>query len=538
MRRMSETSRPRLAWAVAGIALLSACSDTPSGPGGRGEEIVRGRSDSMFVSNARQYAQTGKRPGTGRSGSATLSAWALLGQDGAAQIELVAGGWSGWTRSRRMVDQAGSARLTKAQLKVYNPDGVQLYSRIHTINAPSASIPAEGLVRGGRAQVHAMIDGADYRRVGVITMDVPVALRPDLAVSAVEAAEQVPVNTPVSIVGVVRELNGDVGAWADCVLYVDGAERDRARGIWIDAGGTVSCLFTQSFATSGTPELEVRLEGVAPGDYQLPNNAARRTINVAPATEASPFKYSAFFDDRSVVSTLETVATWGMVDGSSGGEDTRADTTRERTQFSALFAMMPRSVQFPLHEVIARQYTDIEEAHRSSFADLAEDWSTDDGTTTQRCVSRGEDDLATGRAWVYLCSYTRQSTDGSPPSGWTTLQYERYAGEVTYASVAHSRYWDRDLGIEDVYTENTVSGDTLGRFVRYGQQFAFAVQIRDVERTSSVNATVGLLPFTSSGSEPEACFSWQDPYVSARTCTASSRAESGVSGAVEGEPNP
>ncbi|MGI9166054.1 MAG: hypothetical protein ACR2G5_06670 [Pyrinomonadaceae bacterium] len=46
-----------------------------------------------------------------------------------------------------------------------------------------------------------------------------------------------------------RELKGDVGATADLILYADGVEVDRANGVWVDAGGTVSCVFTHTFTS-------------------------------------------------------------------------------------------------------------------------------------------------------------------------------------------------------------------------------------------------------------------------------------------------
>ena len=541
----------RYAFAAAGFALLSACSESPVAPHDPtaptvGVGNVNGAVDATFVRNSRKYSDKGTRPANGRAGSATMTAWTLIAQDGSAQVEVVAGSWNGWTRGQKST-ATSQPRLARTLLKVYDPSGALLYSRTETIGAPTATLAATGVVHGGRVQVQGAIEGADPNRVGVVTVDAPIAKRPDFAVTAVEAAPRAKVDAPVNIVGVVQELNGDVGAWADCVLYVDGREADRAHGIWVDAGGTASCLFSQVFRSAGGRELTVALEGVAPGDYDSANNRGRGVVEIyeeqaepppppPPGPVPSPFRYSASFDDRTSVVSILQEDTWNSTDMSRGGEDTRTTTTTERAQFSSLYAHLPYAAQFPLGELSARQFTSVESVHGASFADVTPDWTYDDGSRVESCVSRSEEDAVLGRAWVYLCTYAQHVAAGAQPMGWTTVQYERYAGEVTYVSRGYSRYWNRDENVDDVYTWNDTNTDVVGQFARYGSDFTFTLQLVEGGRTSSLTAIVPLLPFSESMNEPRTCSNWSDAWITSSTCTTIDRTASGASGVVAGEP--
>src|SRR5688572_21914744 len=197
MHHTSSTRRWRVALAAACAATLGACTDPSSGPAPRlssdielGDVTDGARSDSMFVPNWRKYSDSGSRPVVGRAGNAAMGMWALLSKDGSAQVEVVAGAWGGWTRGRRMYDDSipsSGARLVRAQVKVFGPDGDAIATKNHDVGAPGATLPADGLVRGGRAQVQGVIDGASFARVGVVTLDAPALLRPDLTVTSVQS---------------------------------------------------------------------------------------------------------------------------------------------------------------------------------------------------------------------------------------------------------------------------------------------------------------------------------------------------------------
>ena len=96
--------------------------------------------------------------------------------------------------------------------------------------------------------------------------------RPDLVAQRIVTPSRVPVNIPVQMIGIIAEVNGQIGARADCVLYADDVEIDRSSAIWVDSGDSVSCAFSPTFSTPGVVDLKVKAESVTPGDWDSANN--------------------------------------------------------------------------------------------------------------------------------------------------------------------------------------------------------------------------------------------------------------------------
>jgi hypothetical protein len=112
-----------------------------------------------------------------------------------------------------------------------------------------------------------------------------VRYRPDLVVTMVDAPGMVPVNALVQVSATVREGMGELGAHADCVLFVDNVKADDMQGhpIWVDAAGVSTCQFTTEFKSAGAHSLTVRVQNVKPGDYDDSNNSFTRQIQVQSA---------------------------------------------------------------------------------------------------------------------------------------------------------------------------------------------------------------------------------------------------------------
>ena len=101
----------------------------------------------------------------------------------------------------------------------------------------------------------------------------------------------------VTFVANVAERNGDTGARATCGFDVDAVRRQGSAGIWIDAGDTVSCVFTEAFDTPGVYEVAVGADPVAPGDWDATNNRAVTTITVVPPGTPIPHGYLQVSED-------------------------------------------------------------------------------------------------------------------------------------------------------------------------------------------------------------------------------------------------
>jgi hypothetical protein len=218
-------------------------------------------------SNTIKYKDSGLPHATGRSGSASIEARALLGSDGVTTIELTTGS----------LENGGAAgTISKVQLKA----GGSTDNFNDLSNGGTVIVSANDLGWREPIQIQANVRGIDAR-TDVVTVQEVVKRRPDLFVSGISAPAQVPANVPVNIYATIVELNGDVGARANARLLVNGIEVDRADFIWVDAGGNVSVVFTHQFTTYGAVNLQVVVDGMNPGDWDTANNSATQALEVA-----------------------------------------------------------------------------------------------------------------------------------------------------------------------------------------------------------------------------------------------------------------
>ena len=463
--------------ALAGFILLAACSRdvldpaSPRGADTASPLAATAAGRPTLIRNAVKYRDQGAKPATGRSGSSTLTVRALLGMDGVTELEVTTGVFDPVPTATRP--------LTRVQVKLLDASGHPLRTLNYNnlTNTGTASFRYDGLARGTTLQVQGNV--VEGRRTDVVTTTATVYLRPDLRVR-LEAPEQVRVGFPVNLVATVSEGNGDVGARADCVLYVDGVEVDRANGIWVDAGGSVSCAFTYVFASAGTKRVRVEAANVSPGDFDLSNNAAEATVQVTGG--GSDFNYSAQAEDY-VENTLQVDSTRSAYDG---GQVTAQHTTlrsRRAIQSGTLYGWMPHGVSLATTRVRVSQSTNGVTVHAGGWPDAAEGYPL--LAEQPGCMSNW---LA--GVMVYLCS------TGPADGGVTNVQYLRVGSQVTYYGIQHNRTWWPDAP-DNVYTYTLEwSGDSAegAPQITMGADYSFAVELTDGGRTYRLDATVPLGP--------------------------------------------
>ena len=420
-----------------------------------------------FVRNAVKYRERGAKPATGRSGTSTLAVRALLGKDGVTELEVTTGTFDPPVAPRP---------LTRVQVKQLDSKGRPLRTLNHANpgGGGTLAIRYPGLPRGGALQVQGHV--TEGRRTDVVTVTETVRLRPDLRVR-LDAPQQVARGVPVSLAATVSEGNGEVGARADCVLYVDGAEADRASGIWVDAGGAVSCAFTHVFASAGTKRVRVEAANVSPADFDLSNNAAEATVQVTGG--GSDFNYTATAEDyveRSVqADSMRTIYDSGQVI-----EQKSAIESRHAIQSGALYASMPHGVSASTR-VRVSQSTNGVTVHAGAWPDAAAGYPV--LAAQPGCMSNWN-----GGVVVYLCS------TGPADGGVTHVQYLRTTSAVTYFGTQHTRIWWSDAP-DNVYafTLDLGGGYTeLAPQITIGADYNFSVELVDGARTYTLNATVPL----------------------------------------------
>jgi hypothetical protein len=236
--------------------------------------------------NSQKYRDSGVKPGTGRSGSATLEVRAMGSQDGSVLLEATTG-------SLELGTSLG--KIEKTQVKVLAGDTTtQNFNKLSNTGYWSKAFVA-GPSRGTKLQVQANVSGIDPKRTSVVTATTTVARRPDITVQAVNGPAQIAPNAQVVFMAVLSEINGDLGARANCVLSVDGAPVSEAPGIWIDAAGTVTCQFSHVFTETGSHTIRVSATNVTPGDWDLSNNSASTSIEVRSAEVVNTIEYGGLY---------------------------------------------------------------------------------------------------------------------------------------------------------------------------------------------------------------------------------------------------
>lgn len=368
--------------------------------------------------NNQHYAAPNPSAATGRSGTASLTVRALLNQNHSVDLEMSTG----------TLDTTATppGSIAKAQVKITPPDGESQTQNHNTTSGGYRLYNLNGVPNNSSVQVQANIRGIDGRRTDVVTTTTSVKLRPDVAVSKVNATEQSKKNVPVQISALLAELNNDVDATVDCVLLVDGQEVDRADGIWIAAGDTVSCAFAYAFPADGTYNISVQAADVTPGDYDLTNNSASTPITIRSgfrSIQAGVWKRDYRYD-------YNYYRYYYYYDYWYVSYYNRSHTYSERRLDDSIWASAyaDTNVAIPFSEISARLSADGNLLATLSFTNVSLDWTSGG----YGCAYRSFTD-ANGRNH----SLNACSTLGP---GWSQVYYNSWGGTATYYSQGWE-YW-------------------------------------------------------------------------------------------------
>lgn len=500
--------RPLVVVTAVAALVLGACRQEPlSGPGGP----AASRHGGQWRFNSEKYSDTGRKPSTGRSGSAVISAEVLVDAHGQAVLEASS------HRFDNLAAPLGS--MERVQVKIFGPAGRLLsVNNVATQGNPIA-VPLAQLPAGARVQVQALVRGIDGRRTDVVTVDGIVAsLRPDIAVTSIAAPRHAAAGTPTVIGAVLTELGGQRGARVDCRLYVDGVLADQAQNIWVDAGDAVTCAFTRVF-TAGTYALRVVAASVRPGDGDPANNAAERelTVVVPGMPGVAALTADVFSGSYTQADTFET--RWTAPDGSVFLEQRNHSAANGTVQYVNLSATISRTLSFPLGLLEVAENADGRLIRTTQLADVQ-------ATNVVPGASCYSDDTGSGVA-VHLCAH-----DG----GFTSLSFVRNAGTVTYQSTEYSKIWNGSSYDENTYVVNDVTG---GGDVAMSTHYAVNIKIASAGTLYAFDAAAPLEPFSVTDLSPRQCITSNvavPPVTySAATCFASAFLFGGVMGTVSGD---
>lgn len=223
------------------------------------------------IPNSVKYADTGVKNATGRAGSASIEARALLNRDHTTTVEVTTGSFDGGV---------APGTIARVQVQVPAGDGTIAKNFNDLDGGGTFRGDVSGAIGGDRIAVQANVRGIDPARTDVVEAEATVAMRPDLAVTGVVTPPNAILGNVGRIRGIIRELNGQVGARANCRLLINGVEVDRAENIWVDAGRTVQCAFAPILDTAGTMNATVVVDAVNPDDWDDSNNSHTEPFTV------------------------------------------------------------------------------------------------------------------------------------------------------------------------------------------------------------------------------------------------------------------
>jgi hypothetical protein len=476
----------------------------------------------QLIPNSRRYKESGLKPAAGRSGSASLTGRALVGKDGATTIEMSTGELN--------ISATNPGTIKKAQLKPLNENGEALYARNYTGSGGGYfSAAVNDLHPGQQVQLQATVSGIDANRSDVVTLVETVKLRPDLSPTNLSVPARGLAGNPVNISVVVRELKGDSGATTNLILLADGTPIDRANGVWVDAAGTVSCVFTHTFASAGTKQLEVRAEQTAPGDYDDSNNATSGTIVIAANTPAELNYNVQVVDvtDDFRAHVYEKRYFNGVLQ-SEHEEESSAKGWLQQTNF---FGWTGRMVTFPI-SISHQETNDGASVFLGSHTNLMPTSVIDDSDGVTRFIAYNvwRFDSTTGYYFNLSTTASINLATGTRTES-TVFSSNRQAGDVTYYSAGWERFWDANTGEEFFYTFNTTDVQRAGSRFDLGTRYGINVLLTTGDGSQfSASPEVILSAFDNSGPQPYTCFDWAFDEFSGTNCIQSDRIQFGKHG--------
>jgi hypothetical protein len=470
-------ARPLAAAAL--LLALAGCTDTGLAPETQAPESAALKRDKDVGAAAQpgstrrgKYRDSSAPHATGRSGSATLAARALLGSDGVTYLTITTG-------DLEKLD-AAPGELAKVQVKAFTPDGEKLYTL--NFQRPSAGgsvvLRLDGLSRGSRVQVQANVRGIDRNRTDVVTLTETVKRAPSLQ-TRISVPDRVAVGVPTVVTGVVSETGGEAGAWVACELWVNGSKVDQAESVWVDAGDAVTCAFTHTFDRVGEQDVEVRVSGDGAGAGAPPSITTSSAL--VDAVSPSETGFEARAEEKTVRTARLIEYHWEKPDGSfKQYRDEAAE--GQRTQSLTVNGTLTRAAVFPLARV---------ELQMEGL-----------GTVYQNdvfSIAAGAPDLS-GR----VCASQPLPLEGTvftlcTAGGSTTFSYNRFGGSVTYFSEGFSRTWDGPSG---TWTQNVLWNDPIvgahpygGQIRGWGSEVTVRIRVTDAVGTFGVTPVVPLTGF-------------------------------------------
>lgn len=480
------------------------------------------------IANSKHYRESGVGNASGRTGSAQLTARALLGKDGDTSIELTTGA----------LDSSATppGSLSKVQFKPLDPNGDALFAQNFTpLSTPTGyyAFSSSILSRHQQTQLQANIEGIDHR-TDVVTLIETVKFRPDIAVQPLHLPDSVIVNTPVTIRANLVELNGDAGATSTCQLIVDGVLVDQAKNVYIDAGGSVTCAFTYTFDATGGHNIQVTAASVSPADWDTDNNTVSAPLNVVGLNTNIAEHGSATFSDQNGGFPLSQTYTSQMFYGASlVGDYSQTTASTGHQQFTNITLSSSGctgktnalAYQFPV-DVTYSETMDGKPVYSAKAAGVTGNAITLPthfpicGSTAVSYVEQAGTGIADDHTFNVLSQIYYDSAS-NPILSFQQVDSTRNAGDVTYLSTGYNCKWISNCSDpNNYYTWNSSNETVVGSFVPVGNTWGASLTTADASGNGfGGSMTVSLTTAQQTAGQPNTCRSRTNGSYITQTCT-------------------
>jgi hypothetical protein len=172
--------------------------------------------------------------------------------------------------------------LKQVELKTFSLDGsLAAVANLSDVPSPggAATIDIGPIDRGQRIEASVLVQTGDPVRTYVLRDEAIAMLRPDLAVTGLEAPAQTLTTRPIDVVVEIGELNGDTPA-TTAVTLSWGSEA-LTRIVNVSAGGRTAITFPAvELATPIPVELDALLTDVEPSETDASNNSRSAIVDV------------------------------------------------------------------------------------------------------------------------------------------------------------------------------------------------------------------------------------------------------------------
>lgn len=469
------------------------------------------------VQSSKHYRESGVSNATGRSGSAHMTARAVLSKNGQTKVEVTTGALDSSSTP------PGSFR--KLQFKPLSSNGNALSAQnfFPASAGGSYSFVSTALHRGQQIQLQGNITDVDRNRTDVVTVVETVKVSPDLAVQHLTFADSAFVNDPVNISANIVEMNGDIGGTTTCVLAIDGTNVDQVNNVYVDAAGSVSCAFVYMFNETGGHTIQVTATNVTPGDWDTSNNSSSGTIDITNPNTAE-HSFASFEDDNGGFPVIATSTSkeWylgTLIEDVSNTFGSNGRTQDSNTLFSssgcagstnAVAWQFPVTVNYSetMDGVSVYSFTDTG-ITGSSMSFAGNNSPLCGGAVANESIETGSD--SADDHWNFLLSHEYYDSAGNVLSASQTLQSERFSGDVTYFSYGFQCfYWSSPsgacTGAADYYTWNTSGQQLYGTITPVGSTWVPSESAVDAAgNTFSGSISVPLTSIQQTSNQPTTC---------------------------------